>query len=411
MAASMADSMDKSEIRILVLDDETFMLKLLARMLGRLGFTSVTTSDNGSVALAWVDSPSKQPNLILLDLNMPEMDGIEFVRKLVDHNYTGSLILVSGEDERLLQMAEKLVRAHQIKVLGHLNKPVSLAGLASMVDKWRPANAHHAARKIYDAHELRAAIDNNELVNYYQPKVVVATGSVIGVEALARWQHPVDGLVFPDQFIGVAEEHGLIDDLTYVVMTGAMAQCDAWQRDGLHLRMAINISMDNLSSLAFADFVAAEAASAGIAPQDILLELTESCLMLDQRVSLEILSRLRLKRFRLSIDDFGTGHSSLTQLRDIPFDELKIDRNFVHGAWRDETALAMYSASLGLGKQLGMEVVAEGVEDRDDWDLVQRTGCDLAQGYFIARPMPAADLVDWIGAWNGRLKEWQADLP
>ena len=122
----------------------------------------------------------------------------------------------------------------------------------------------------------------------------------------------------------------------------------------------------------------------------ITLEVTESRLMLDQRAPLEILTRLRLKRFRLSIDDFGTGHSSLAQLRDIPFDELKIDQSFVHGASRDQTARAIYAASLGLGQQLGMAVVAEGVEDREDWDLVRRTKCDLAQGYFIARPMPAA---------------------
>lgn len=405
-------SMDKSMLRILVLDDETFMLKLLARMLAGLGFTWVTTCDNGPAALERIDAPSNRPNLILMDLNMPQMDGIQFVRKLVEHSYQGSLVLVSGEDERLLQMVEKLVQAHQIKVLGHLKKPVSLAGLASVIDKWRPATSVRPdARKEYGADELRAAIAaNGELVNFYQPKVAVVTGAVVGVETLVRWLHPVDGVVFPDQFIGVAEEHRLIDALTRLVVTGAMTQAKAWQQAGLDLRVAVNISMDNLSAVAFADFIAGEAAAAGVAPQDIVLELTESRLMLDQRMPLEILARLRLKRFRLSIDDFGTGHSSLTQLREILFDQLKIDHSFVHGASRDETALAMYNASLGLGKELGMEVVAEGVEDRDDWDLVQRTGCDLAQGYFIAHPMPAADLPGWIESWNGRLKEWQVNL-
>jgi EAL domain-containing protein (putative c-di-GMP-specific phosphodiesterase class I)/CheY-like chemotaxis protein len=401
--------MDKTAIRILVLDDESFMLKLLTRMLGRLGFASVTASDSGSVALAWVDAPNNQPNLILLDLNMPEMDGIEFVRNLVDHDYTGSLILVSGEDERVLQMAEKLVRAHQITVLGHLKKPVSLEGLAAMVDKWMPAGAHQREMKAYGAEELRAAIGNNELVNYYQPKVVVASGEVAGVETLVRWRHPVDGLVLPDQFIGVAEAHGLIDELTCVVLINAMAQSKAWRQAGLHLSVAINVSMDSLSSVALADFVAEAAEAAGVPPQDIVLEVTESCLMLDQRAPLEILTRLRLKRFRLSIDDFGTGHSSLTQLRDIPFNELKIDQSFVHGAWHDETARAMYYTSLGLGTHLGMDVVAEGVEDRDDWNLVRGTGCDLAQGYFIARPMPAADLPGWIESWNSRESEWAGD--
>lgn len=402
--------MDKTSIRILVLDDEPFMHKLLAFMLDRLGFSAVTTCDNGSAALERVDAPDNAPNLILLDLNMPKMDGIEFVRKLVEHHYTGSLILVSGEDERVLQMTEKLVKAHQITMLGHLKKPVALDALATMVDTWRPPGALRPTTKTYSANELRAAIANDELVNYYQPQVAVASGAVMGVETLVRWRHPADGLVSPDQFIGVAEEHGLIDDLTCVVLISAMAQSRAWREAGLHLSVAINVSMDSLSSVAFADFVAEEAATAGVAPQDIVLELTESCLMLDQRAPLEILARLRLKRFRLSIDDFGTGHSSLTQLRDIPFNELKIDCSFVHGAWRDETARAMYYTSLGLGTHLGMVVVAEGVEDRDDWDLVRGTGCDLAQGYFVARPMQAANLPGWIESWNGRKQQWAADL-
>ncbi len=404
--------MNKSTIRILVLDDESFMLKLLGHMLADLGFTSVTTYDNGAAALECFNTHANPPNLILLDLQMPEMDGIEFVRKLVEHNYTGNLILVSGEDERVLKMAEKLIQAHRITMLGHLNKPVLLARLTELMEKSvhmhaAPQSTAHA----YSADELRTAIDAGELVNYYQPKVDVTTGAVVGVETLVRWRHPVDGMVFPDQFIGIAEDHGLIDDLTRVVLKGAMAQSKAWQQTGLRLRVAVNVSMDNLSSVAFADFVSGAATAAGVAPQDMVLEVTESRLMMDQRAPLEVLTRLRLKRFRLSIDDFGTGHSSLTQLRDISFDELKIDQSFVRGAWRDDTARAMYSASLGLGKQLDMEVVAEGVEDRNDWDMVRRTKCDLAQGFFIARPMPAVDLPAWIESWNGRMQQLQADLP
>ncbi|TFD81120.1 EAL domain-containing protein [Cryobacterium sp. Sr8] len=401
--------MTRTTILILTLDDETFMLKLLARMLAKLGFTEVTACDNGAEALERVAAPLP-PDLILLDLNMPGMDGIEFVRKLVDQGYTGSVILVSGEDERILKSTVHLIQAHRITVLGHLSKPVSLARLAAMTDRWRPAEAPHAAKKTYGAAELGAAIANGELTNYYQPKVDVASGDVVGVETLVRWRHPVDGLVFPDQFIGTAEEDGLIDELTRVVLTGALDQARAWRRAGLHLRVAVNLSMVSFSSVAFADFVAGAAAAAEVAPQDIVLELTESRLMLDQRAPLEILTRLRMKRFRLSIDDFGTGHSSLSQLRDFPFDELKIDRSFVHGASRDTTSRAMYAASLSLGKQLGMEVVAEGVEDRDDWDLVRNTKCDLAQGYFIARPMPAADLAGWIPTWQERVREFAGDV-
>lgn len=397
---------EKSTVRILMLDDESFMLKLLGHVLANLGFTQVTRCDSGRAALASLDSPSDPPDLILLDLNMPEMDGVEFVRHLVERRYTGSLILISGEDERMLQTAVKLVRAHKISVLGHLHKPVKPEALSALLDQWTPPSlgSPRAANKIYGVDAVRAAINNGELVNYYQPKVAVTTGRVVGVETLVRWRHPEDGMVFPDQFIGVAEMHGLIADLTRVVLSSALAQTKVWRDAGLALRVAVNVSMENLASLDFPDFVAGLAAKAGVAPQEVVLEVTESRLMQDLRAPLEILTRLRLKRFQLSIDDFGTGHSSLAQLRDIPFDELKIDRGFVHRACSDGTVRAMYDASFGLARQLGMEIVAEGVEDRDDWDFLRQTGCDLAQGYFIARPMPAADLPGWMDAWQERLR-------
>ena len=395
---------EKSTVRVLVLDDEHFMLKLLARMLSNLGITQVTTCDRGRSALASFDSPNSPPELILLDLNMPEMDGVEFVRHLVERSYTGSLVLISGEDERMLQVAAKLVQAHKISVLGHLSKPIKPEELSALMERWAPPSLDgpRATKKVYGTEEVRAAINNGALVNYYQPKVVVATGEVVGVETLVRWHHLYDGIVFPEQFIGVAEASGLIDDLTRVVLSNALTQIKAWKEAGLMLRVAVNVSMDNLMSLNFADFVAAQAAAAGVAPQDLMLEVTESRLMQDARAPLETLTRLRLKRFRLSIDDFGTGHSSLVQLRDIPFDELKIDQGFVHRAWADGTVRAMYDASLGLAKQLGMDVVAEGVEDRNDWDFVRKTGCGLAQGYFVAKPMPAADLSGWIDSWQKR---------
>ena len=398
---------EKSAVRVLVLDDEPFMLKLLGHMLAAQGYTQVTTCDSGHVALDCIDSPNGAPDLILADLNMPEMDGIEFVRKLVERHYAGSLILVSGEDERMLQTTEKLVQAHGITVLGWLHKPPTPEGLAALLKKWSPPSqaGPRAVKKSYGADEVRAAITNGELVNYYQPKVAVATGKVVGVEALVRWRHPVDGMVFPDQFIGVAEEHGLIDELTRGVLTTALAQLKAWHAAGLALRVAVNVSMNNLASLDFADFVAGQAAAAGVSPKHVVLEVTESRLMNDLRTSLEILTRLRLKRFGLSIDDFGTGHSSLTQLHDIPFDELKVDRSFVHGAWSDATARAIYEASLSLAKQLNMEVVAEGVEDRADFNFVVRSGCQMAQGYFIAKPMPAADLRQWMEDWHERVEE------
>jgi CheY-like chemotaxis protein len=318
---------DQPGLHILLLDDEPFMLKLLGRMLARQGCANVSLADSGAAGLAIVCGATP-PDLILCDLNMPEMDGIEFIRKLVEHDYHGSLILVSGEDSRTLQAASQLALAHSLRLLGHLAKPVLPDQLAQLLDKWCDARwrslavagpgAGAAPEAGYSAAELLVALRQGQLQNYYQPKVSIASGRVVGVEALVRWRHPRDGIVYPDDFIPVAEQHGLIDELTRVVFRNAMTHARCWQEAGLELSVSVNVSMDNLHSLDFVDFIVSEAAAAGVAPRKIILEVTESRLMQDLRAPLEVLARLRLRRFRLSVDDFGTGYSSLVQCATFP---------------------------------------------------------------------------------------------
>jgi EAL domain-containing protein (putative c-di-GMP-specific phosphodiesterase class I) len=228
---------------------------------------------------------------------------------------------------------------------------------------------------------------------------------LVGVEALVRWQHPEQGLVFPDRFIATAEENGLIDALTHEVLVNSLAQARRWTDRGLDLRVAVNVSMDNLTALDFPDNVARALAAARLSPSRLVLEITESQLMKDPRAALDSLTRLRLKRIGLSIDDFGTGHSSLARLRDIPFDELKMDRGFVNGVSGDASLRAIVEATLAMARQLGMKSVAEGVETRADWDLLRGLGCDVAQGYWIGRPMPGHALLDWRDDWQRRCSE------
>jgi EAL domain-containing protein (putative c-di-GMP-specific phosphodiesterase class I)/FixJ family two-component response regulator len=387
-------------INIFVLDDDPFMLKLLDRMLAKLGYGRVSCFDSGAAVLAACETPDCIPDVILLDINMPSMDGIEFVRHLAERCFIGTLILISGEDERMLAATNKLVRSHRLSVLGTLRKPFTLEGLSALLDKWAPhvVSKPCAASLSYDAEAVHAAIANGELINYYQPKVAVATGEVVGVETLVRWQHPLDGLVLPDSFIPVAEAHGLTSKLTRVVLKEALLQSKIWQAEGLYLRVAVNVSMDDLADVDFADFVATEAS--GLPPQSLILEVTESSLIQNFSAVLDVCARLHMKRFCLSIDDFGTGHSSLVQLHDLPFDELKIAQIFTHNACRDARQQAIFKSSLDLALQLGMEVVAEGVENANDWAYLRTTQCHIAQGYFIARPMPAAALPGWIDEWQ-----------
>jgi EAL domain-containing protein (putative c-di-GMP-specific phosphodiesterase class I)/ActR/RegA family two-component response regulator len=398
--------LDAATTGIVLLDDDPFMLKLLTRMLAQLGYTRVVACDSGEKALTQVRGAHEVVDLIFLDINMPGMDGVEFIRRLVECQYGGSVILVSGENSRILESVERLIEAHRLIALGCLQKPVKPDELASLMSTLRPSIGLRSLTRViqhsYSAEQLHAAISPGQLVNYYQPKVAITTGEVVGMESLVRWQHPVDGLIFPDQFLGLAAEQGLLTQVTRAVLVDAMRQAKAWEQAGYHLSVAVNISMDDLVALDFPDTAVALAASVGIGPQSLTLELTEGQVMRQLSTVLDVLSRLSLKRFRLSIDDFGTGHSSLAQLRDLPFDELKVDRGFVHGASTDGTRAAICSASLRLAHQLRMQVVGEGIEDQDDWNFLSQLGCDVGQGYFIAKPMPAADVVGWINAWGAR---------
>lgn len=391
-------------MRIVLIDDEPFMLGLLEQQLIGLGFADVASFTQAGDALeALRNHPS--PELIVCDLQMPQMDGIEFIRNLVRLEYAGALILVSGEDERLLQAAQRLARAHGLRIAGALSKPVPTEALRKMLARLVGAEQPRidsAIASSYAPARVGEALANGELFNLYQPKVSLATGRVTGVEALVRWLHPQDGVVSPDLFVAVAEEHGHIDALTRSVVESAVRDARTWRDRGMSLQLAVNVSMENLMSLAFPDDIARIVEDAGLEPADLILELTESRLMRSPVGGMDTLTRLKLKRFTLSIDDFGTGHASLEQLLNIPFDELKVDRRFVHGAHSDPSCRAILEASLSMARQLGLRSVAEGVEDREDWDYLRAHECDLAQGYFIARPMPSDALPEWMAEWDMR---------
>ena len=391
-------------MKTLLVDDDPFALKLLARQLEQLGSTELLLCERAHDALALLEIDGHAIGMVFCDLQMPDIDGVEFVRHLARIHYRGALVVVSGEDARIFKTVQKLAQAHRINMLGALSKPVSPEQLRALLGAHEGIDigAPRAAWQRPAPAELARAIASGELVNHYQPKVDFATGKLVGVEALVRWQHPQVGLVHPDRFIATAEEHSLIDDLTRVVLANALLQARRWRDVGLELQMSVNVSMDNLAVLDFPDVVTRLAADAGVALPTLMLEITESRLMRDLRAPLDILTRLRLKRIGLSIDDFGTGHSSLAQLRDIPFDELKLDRSFVFGVARDPALRAIVEATLAMAHDLGLKSVAEGVEVRADWDVLRALGCDVAQGYLIALPMPGDDLPAWATAWEPR---------
>lgn len=389
--------------RILVVDDDPFALKLLVTQLRQLGH-DVLAFANPREALDLLEADRNVVDIVFSDLQMPSMDGVEFLRHLVSARYGGQLVLMSGEDPRILRSAESLANARGLRVLGSLSKPATREQLQRSLEAQAPAHPEPERLQAapYERQELAAAINHGQLIVHYQPKVALSSGALLGVEALVRWQHPRDGLVEPDRFVDTAAGYGLIDDLTRAVFTASTKQAAEWRRQGLDLHLAVKLSVDNLGSLDFPDFVVTATTEAGFPLPKLILEITETRLMRDRMMLLDIMTRLRLKRISLSIDDFGTGHASLSHLRDIPFDELKIDRTFVRNAYRDQSLGAIVGTSLALARQLNMGAVAEGVETAEDWRFLRAMSCDAAQGYFIGRPMPAERLPQWHADWSRR---------
>lgn len=390
------------ENSVLVIDDETFVLETTAIILERMGFKHVLTAESVEQALHMLANSQPVIKLVLTDLNMPGADGLELLRRFDDHGYQGDILLFSGEDSQTLRMAENLARARNLSVIGAIAKPLKLAALSVILSAHLPQTS--TLEKQSDTpwitpEMLKSAIDAKELETWFQPKIDIASREPVGMEALARWPNSALGPISPDVFIPVAEETGLIHSLTYQLIEKAIKFDKQWRDQGLDLKMAINISMDSLHDTSFPDKLDKLVTDTGGKLSNLQLEVTESRLMEDLVRPLEVLLRLRMKKISLSIDDFGTGHSNLTQLRDLPFNELKLDRSYVHEAGNSTRSAMILESSVDLAKKLEMTIVAEGVDSLEAWQRVEQLKCDQVQGYYTAKPMPGGEVPAWLASW------------
>jgi len=390
---------------ILLVDDDTHLLEVQIRMLRSLGYPFNSAATSGRDALLQLEHDPDSAELIVCDLGMPGMDGIEFLQLLNASSFRGAVILFSCESARVLHSVQRLLGGGQLNILGALTKPATCDAFQALLECWRPPVETPARPAPYcvTVAELRAATAQRQWVLHYQPQVSLRTGALIGMEALLRWNHPEYGLIPPGEFIALAEDCGEIDAITYWVARNALQQRLRWQAEGLDLRISLNISMENLRAANFWREICAIVRDCGATPQEVALEITESRIGPASPIPLENLIRLRLQRFTLSIDDFGTGQSTLAQLRDVPFNELKIDRGFVCGARNNQVIRPILEGSLGIAKRMEMTAVAEGVESEQDWTLLRELGCDLAQGYFIGRAMSVARVLEWLYEWQARV--------
>lgn len=397
--------MKPAQLRFLVVEDHAFQRRILLKTLENLGAVHVQEAANGHSALEIFRSSPQPVDIILTDLDMPGMDGIEFLRHIGESRKPVSVVLVSAVERSVLASVETMAAAYGITLLGTLQKPITATDLETLIlAHWPPTHdsAKPAKPAAYPIEQIAAALENGAFEAYFQPKVDLATREVKCFEALARWRHPQAGLLAPDRFIELMERHALIDGLTWQMLDQSAAACCQWRESGRDICVSVNLSVASLADVNFADRAADLVRKRKLDPRNVILEVTESAAVAaDAGPVLENLSRLRLKGFGLSIDDYGTGYSSIQQLSRVPFTELKIDRSFLQMTPGTDSRLIILRSSLDMAKKLHMVTVAEGIETQQDWDLLRNLGCDLGQGYFVARPMSAGAVPAWIDEWNG----------
>jgi EAL domain-containing protein (putative c-di-GMP-specific phosphodiesterase class I)/CheY-like chemotaxis protein len=381
--------------RIVLIDDDRVVGEIVSALAGSMGLHCAVTR----TADEFFQHIGPDTSVIILDLVMPGMDGIEILRLLGERNCKAHIILMSGINIRVIETAKKLAQSHGLTVIGHLQKPFPIPQLQKLLTANIPAEklASEKEEQIEIPDEdLYRALECDEIVLYYQPQINIATGVVTGLEALSRWNHPELGLVFPDNFISRIETLGLMDKFCWITAERALNEVKQFSIPNGHLpRLAINVSVSSLRDLKFPDILMNLARKYDFPAERIVLEITESGLM-EFSLALDVLTRLRMRNFQLSIDDFGTGYSMMKQLQNVPAIELKIDKMFVQHMHANHSDLVMVEKIIEMGHELEMEVTAEGVETQEQFKLLSQRGCDSVQGFLFSRALPPHEMIRWL---------------
>ncbi len=407
--------------RLLVMDDDPQVAATIAVIAEDIGF-EVETVVEPALFFTLVDD--WEPTHIALDLNMPQMDGVEVIRALGQKQCRARLLITSGMGRQVLESASNAARERGLSINGLLPKPFTPADLRALLDHI-PGDFHRTGRfrAVRDFEITEAVIDEaltaDQFRMVFQPQVRV-DGSVRGFEALLRWTHPEVGEIPPSYFVPIAEQSDVIHRVTARAFAmsldwfsglngvaagaaGVGANGDGTAGEAAEpLLLSVNLSVHDVEDLELVDQLRARCDEAGVAPERVILELTETGTMRDAANAMDVLTRLRLKGFRLSIDDFGTGYSSLSLLARLPVSEIKVDRSFVGTACDSAESRTIVEAIISLAANLGLETVAEGVENEPTAELLRTLGCDVMQGYHIARPLDPAAATAWLTARAAR---------
>lgn len=389
--------------KVLIVEDSPCQAEYLSELCRACGIRKLARAENGRVALDMIDKVDAGFDILICDLEMPDLDGIELIHLLAARNTNSALIIVSSREQSLISAVELMAVTEGIYVLGSIRKPVPQGALEALIKDYRgkavgQAKGSSRLNMALSMEELESGLLQHQFVLHYQPKICMDNGMLHGLEALVRFRHPERGLLYPGDFIELCEHKGLIDQLSFEVITMAIQQLLLWNQQGFAPRISVNLSGRSFSNSAFTQDVMKLLTQAAIAPSDLIFEVTETQVIGNIGEALAFLSRLRLHGFGLSIDDYGTGYSSVKQLSQIPFTELKMDRSLIDGVASKSHLQVIFESTLSMCNKLGIDLVAEGIEKSKDWDYLRGAGCHVAQGYYISPPMPSQEVVNWVHA-------------
>lgn len=377
----------------IVVDDEPSIREFVKTVAEQAGF-AVEMAADGRELLAMLSDRS--PSVIILDLNMSDTDGVQVMRELAARHLKSKIVIFSGSDVRVLETSSEIARQRGLTISAVLQKPVRKVELLNIL---RQINLES---ELFSSTTLRSCLDENLITLHYQPKISLPSLEAVGCEALLRCQDPAGRAVPPETVIAVAEKAGMIDEVTEWVFRHAMEQRRHWSEQGLDLGIAVNLSARCSFNQDLPELFVDCCNKNNVPMEAVTIELTETAVMNDQLLAMETMVRLRLKGFDLSIDDFGAGYSSLLRLKQMPFTEMKVDKSFVTALHDSRDNAVIVKAIIQLARSLEMRCVVEGVEDQAALDFASGFGCDAAQGYFIARPMPATEIAGFIKSWQWR---------
>ncbi|MBI5278116.1 MAG: EAL domain-containing response regulator [Burkholderiales bacterium] len=394
------------KLRFLVVEDHDFQRHAVVGLLNGLGAAAVYEAHDGSSALRVIRDPDRPVDVVISDLSMPGMDGVEFIRHLSATDRNLALILFSALDAPLLASVANMAQAYRVDLLGAISKPATAAKLAPMIELYDARRSRSAAPVVQEPEfshgEIAEAWQREAFETCLAPRVDLRTGALVAAQASMLWRHPTRGVLAPAVYMPALHAQGLSDDLVWLMLRRAAAQCAALRQHGLQVSVAVHLALASMTDIHLAGRIQQTAANQGLAPQHMVLGIAEPSVETDLGEALESLVRLRMAGFGLAIADFGTGRMSKDLLERIAFTELVIHRTLVTGAWRDGAARAGLATGLELARDMGLVAVADGVKTREDWEFVRQWGCDAAQGDYIAPPMPLHAFIDWAAAWELR---------